>query len=88
MSFTHSLARYSQGRALVRDVDSCKIASGLCASMLEEMMKFDFKNGQLRRKYDGVKYAVKKCENILYELSITMRASGDSEMKDDEAASR
>jgi len=56
--------------------------------MLEEMMKFDFKNGQLRRKYDGVKYAVKKCENILYELSITMRASGDSEMKDDEAASR
>jgi hypothetical protein len=28
-------------------------------------------SGPLRRKYDGVKYALKKLEDILFELSVT-----------------
>jgi hypothetical protein len=39
--------------------------------LLLNLIKFDFKNGPLRQKYDGVKYAVKKLENILYELVVT-----------------
>jgi hypothetical protein len=35
------------------------------------MIEFDFRNGPLRRKYDGLKYAVKKIEEILYELSLS-----------------
>jgi predicted translin family RNA/ssDNA-binding protein len=34
------------------------------------MLEFDFRNGYLRRKYDGLKYAVKTIEEILYELSL------------------
>lgn len=34
-------------------------------------MKFDFRNGPLRKKYDSVKYAVRRLETILYELSLT-----------------
>jgi hypothetical protein len=35
----------------------------------------------VRRKFDGVKYAVRKIENVLYELSVTDRSpdSGSSE---------
>lgn len=33
-------------------------------------MEFDFRNGPLRRKFDGVKYDVRKIDDILYELSL------------------
>ena len=36
-----------------------------------QLLQFDFRNGPLRRKYDGVKYSLKKIETILYELSVT-----------------
>ena len=34
------------------------------------MLEFDFRNGPLRRKYDGLKYALKSVEDVLYELSL------------------
>jgi len=84
MQFSHDLARYAQGRAILRDSASVEMARDLCDEILAELLKFDFKNGPLRRKYDGVKYAVKKCENILYELSITDRdnKSNDADTTD------
>lgn len=39
--------------------------------VFEQLLQFDFRNGPLRRKYDGVKYAVKRLEDVLYELSLT-----------------
>ena len=47
------------------------MARDLVDSLLVELMKFDFRNGPLRRKFDGVKYALKRLENILYELAVT-----------------
>ena len=41
------------------------------------MIEFDFRNGPLRRKYDGLKYAIKKIEEILYELSLLDDVDGD-----------
>ena len=35
------------------------------------LLKFDFRNGSLRKKYDGVKYVVRDCEKILYDLSLS-----------------
>jgi DNA-binding protein H-NS len=35
-----------------------------------KMLEFDFRNGPLRRKYDGLKYAVRNIEDILFELSL------------------
>lgn len=40
-------------------------------------MGFDFRNGHLRRKYDGVKYAERRCEDLLYELSLS-QGSGEA----------
>ena len=37
--------------------------------------KFDFRNGALRKKYDGLKYTLKKMENTLYEMSLTSAAA-------------
>ena len=34
-------------------------------------LKFDFRNGNIRKKYDSLKYTLKKLENTLYELSLT-----------------
>lgn len=35
-----------------------------------KMLEFDFRNGHLRRKYDGLKYALKTIEEIIFELSL------------------
>jgi predicted translin family RNA/ssDNA-binding protein len=44
-----------------------------------KMLEFDFRNGPLRRKYDGLKYAVRNIEDILFELSLQQGpGSGDS----------
>jgi len=71
MTMNHDLARYAIGRATERDVASVVMARDLTSKVLDYLMKFDFRNGNLRRKYDGVKYAVKTCETVLYELSVT-----------------
>jgi hypothetical protein len=34
------------------------------------MLTFDFRNGPLRRKFDGLKYALKNIEDIAFELSL------------------
>jgi len=34
-----------------------------------QLLKFDFRNGPLRRKYDGVKYCSKNLEELIYQLS-------------------
>ena len=34
-------------------------------------MQFDFRNGALRKKFDALKYTLKKMETTLYEQSLT-----------------
>jgi len=35
-----------------------------------ELSKFDFKNGELRRKYDGIKYDIKKVDDLVFQLKM------------------
>lgn len=71
MGLTEDLARYVIGRATARDASSVKIAKALVEKSLKYLLKFNFRNGMLRRRYDGVKYQLKTCETVLYELSVT-----------------
>lgn len=71
ITFNRDLARYAVGRATERDVNSVQLARDLVSKVLDHLMQYDFRNGPLRRKYDGVKYSLKTCETILYELSVT-----------------
>jgi predicted translin family RNA/ssDNA-binding protein len=62
------------------------MARDVTTSCLDYLMTFDFRNGMLRRRYDGVKYALKTCETVLYELSVTGLdvAEEKKDMGDDE----
>ncbi|KAL3903901.1 MAG: hypothetical protein SGILL_010269, partial [Bacillariaceae sp.] len=82
MGVCRDLERYALGRATARDVDSVKAARNLVQEILDYLMRFDFRNGPLRRKYDGTKYALKTLETLLYELSVTGASdSGEPEAK-------
>ena len=48
-------------------VHICRI---LVSQLNGKMLEFDFRNGPLRRKYDGLKYALKTIEDIIYETSL------------------
>lgn len=85
MGLTQNLARYTLGRATVRDVSSVKMASAIITQSLEFLMGLDFRNGPLRRRYDGVKYARKTCETVLYELSVTGATVEEEEVKSPDA---
>lgn len=71
MGLTQELRRYGLGRATVRDVSSMKAATSLVTECQDFLLQMDFRNGPLRRKYDGVKYSLQALETLLYELSIT-----------------
>lgn len=78
MGLTQDLSRFAIAAGTTRDVHAVTHARNLVRDVLEYLMRFDFRNGMLRRKYDGVKYALKTCETVLYELSVTgCRAGGD-----------
>lgn len=47
-----------------------------------QLLQFDFRNGSLRKKYDSVKYTVRKLETILYEMSL-MRRSEAADVKEE-----
>jgi len=71
MGLSQDLSRYGMGRATARDVKSVEAAKDLVAEILDYLLQFDFRNGPLRRKYDGVKYQIKTLETLLYELAVT-----------------
>jgi predicted translin family RNA/ssDNA-binding protein len=35
-----------------------------------EMSKFELRNGELRRKYDGIKYDIKKLDDVVFQLKM------------------
>jgi predicted translin family RNA/ssDNA-binding protein len=83
LGFAQELTRYSTGRAIVGDTDSIGLCRDLCNDLNVKMLEFDFRNGPLRRKYDGLKYALKKLEEIGYELSL-LQGGEEVEEKTDE----
>ena len=65
-----SLERYAVGRATHGDRASVKVCGEFVEALLSKLMEFDFRNGPLRRAYDGVKYAHKRLGDVLYETSL------------------
>lgn len=71
LSFAQELSRYVINRACESDKKSIAICRELILSLNGKMLQFDFRNGNLRRKYDGLKYVLKSIEDITYEMSLT-----------------
>mmetsp|Transcript_16954 Transcript_16954/g.42997 ORF Transcript_16954/g.42997 Transcript_16954/m.42997 type:complete len:480 (-) Transcript_16954:566-2005(-) len=83
--FVDELEAYAVNRALWQDAASVGLASDLVKAILEAFMNFNFRNGQLRVRYDSIKYRVKRLENILYELSLVRGKDEDEPMLADDA---
>jgi predicted translin family RNA/ssDNA-binding protein len=71
MGLCSDLQSYGLGRATVRDVRSVHLAAQTVGACLEYLLSLDFRNGPLRRKYDGCKYSLKNLETFMYELAVT-----------------
>ena len=86
LDFTGELNRYAVARATERDVAAVRKCRDVVDALMGIFLKFDFRNGALRKKYDGLKYTLKKMENTLYELSLSdaaKRAREDDDVDDD-----
>jgi len=70
LGFAQVLSRYAVGRACDNDTASIAVCRTIITQLNAKMLEFDFRNGPLRRKYDGLKYALKNIEDITYELSL------------------
>lgn len=53
--------------SILKAVQKC---ARLADDILHNFMQFNLKNGMLRKKSDSIKYAVKRFEEILYDLSL------------------
>ncbi|TYZ64248.1 hypothetical protein PybrP1_004420 [[Pythium] brassicae (nom. inval.)] len=75
IDFTGELMRFAVAKATARDTAEVKRCRAMVEAIAGELLQFDFRNGPLRKKYDAVKYNLRKLENTLYELSL-ITASG------------
>lgn len=57
-------------QASILDRSSVLACASLCRGVFGELVQFDLRNGPLRKKFDGVKYDVRKIDDILYELAL------------------
>jgi len=55
-------------------IDETKMLTKFIQDMFGEFLQFDFRNSDLRRKADGMKYHLNKLEDVLYDLSIHKRS--------------
>eukprot|EP01041_Mallomonas_annulata_P010026 gene10026-20875_t len=70
LAASQAMARYSVGQAGENDANSVRICLMLTNQLNQKMLEFDFRNGNLRKKYDGLKYALRRLEDLTYEMSL------------------
>ncbi|CAK0735544.1 hypothetical protein CVIRNUC_000598 [Coccomyxa viridis] len=83
LDFTGELNRYAVARATKRDVQAVVNCRDLVEGLMGEFLQFDLRNGAIRKKYDSLKYTLRKMENTLYELSLA--EAGFKKQEDPEA---
>jgi predicted translin family RNA/ssDNA-binding protein len=71
LDFTGELNRIAVAKATVRDKEAVQKARDVVETLQGQFLRFDLRNGALRKKYDALKYTLRKLENTLYELSLT-----------------
>ncbi|OQR82611.1 hypothetical protein ACHHYP_15728 [Achlya hypogyna] len=70
VDFTGEVTRYAIVQATKRDVERVEACRAMVDAISGELIQFSFRNSPLRKKYDSLKYNLKKLENTLYELSL------------------
>ncbi len=64
------IVRKAVNAAINDDYMTVISAKAFVESLYYGLMQFDFRNGELRRKFDGIKYDLKKMEDLLLSLKL------------------
>lgn len=67
---TGELVRKSVNLAINKDFNEAIKIKKLVEEIYGEMLNFDFRNSELRRKFDAIKYNLKKLEDLEYEIKM------------------
>ena len=81
---TPELARLATNSVTLGDFATPIIISGFIKDLFAGFQLLNLKNDILRRRVDGIKYDVKKVEDVVYDLSLrglVKKAGDDEEMK-------
>jgi predicted translin family RNA/ssDNA-binding protein len=70
---TGELMRYAVLRATKKDKAAVTKVRDLVDAIFGQFVLFDFRNSDLRKKYDSIKYNLQKVENVLYDMSMNPR---------------
>jgi predicted translin family RNA/ssDNA-binding protein len=76
MDCVGEITRTAVQAATKRKEDDVARALEVVTDLQQALMGFDFRNGFLRKKFDGIKYSLNKLEQITYELSLTKSLGG------------
>jgi len=66
------LERYGVNRGQALDLESIRQCLSIAQCLEQALGQFDFRNSDLRRRFDGVKYCVKKFENLAYAVDLAL----------------
>lgn len=64
------LGRLAVNSAIREDFETVNLSRGFIEQIYGEMLKFDFGNSELRRKFDQIKYELKKVEDLMLQLKL------------------
>jgi len=64
------MERYAVNRGQDLDLRSVRVCLGVAESLEEVLMQFSFRNSDLRTRFDGVKYCVKRLQSLAYEIDL------------------
>lgn len=67
---TGELTRKAINASIKENYEITKEIWEFLEALYGELMMFDFRNNELRRKFDGVKYSLQKVENVVLELKL------------------
>lgn len=70
LNFAQQLVRYSSNCALEEDVQSILFCKSFLSALQGKYLEFFFRNGPLRKKFDGLKYSVKRIDGIVFDMSM------------------
>ena len=70
LDFSGELNRFAVLRATARDTAAVARCRELVDAIFGAMLQFDLRNTPIRKKFDTLKYTLKKLESLLYELQL------------------
>ena len=64
------LVRRAINSAIKKNYDEAVWIRKFLEELYGEMLKFDFRNGDLRRKFDGIKYDLQKLDDLIFDIEL------------------